>query len=1157
MKEINTNLSNFFHTISFVPNSTFIHLAVKSSYSLLQSMITPKPLAEWCVTHQVPAVAISDFNSMFGALEFSEALIDAGVQPIMACCFDVTKSSGEKGTHKLSLYAQNQEGYERLMDVSSKGYLDAPDGEHCVNHAEILNATDGLILLTGGAEGEVGQLIHRGLEDKAKELLKEYMSAYPSRVYVEITRHGKNVEKSIESKLIELAYELNLPIVATHDVRFMRQSQSSEHAALMGIANREYVTFDEEQKVSQEQYLKTPEEMKALFSDLPEAISSTVEIAQRCAVCANTHDPILPRYPVSEGTELDELHKQAKLGLEYRFEKEPELFGSKPDYQERLEYELRVIEKMGYPGYFLIVSDFVKWAKQNGIPVGPGRGSGAGSLVAWALQITDIDPLRFDLLFERFLNPDRVSMPDFDIDFCQDRRNEVIRYARDKYGADCVAMIITFGSLQARAAVRDVGRVLGFPYNQMDRLAKLIPANPANPVELKKAVKSEPRFKEEIDKDPRIKSLLETAQSLEGLHRNASTHAAGVIIADRPIKKLVPLYKDPDSELPATQFSMKFAEKTGLVKFDFLGLKTLTMIEKALAFIRRDGKDVESSWYTLDDARTFELIASGNTLGVFQLDGQGVRDVLRRVRPTNIEEIIAITALYRPGPMDNIPLYIERKFDPKKIAYEHEALEPVLKTTFGIPVYQEQVIRMAQIIAGYTLGEADILRRAMGKKIKSEMEQQREKFVTGAKATQNVEPTLANRIFDTMEKFAGYGFNKSHAAAYSVVAYRTAYLKAHFPVHFIAASMSLDSNASDKLFAFHQDAKRLGVKIEPPDINTSKADFDVVDNKVIYALSAMKGVGMEAMNRVVAERTQGGKFKDVFDFAERVDSRDVNKKSIEQLAKAGAFTSVEANRASVHDAAEQLASISAQAARDRQGGQSGLFASDASSERQSLPKSKPWSTDYQLDQELDSLGFYLNGHPLDDLSKRIDPTKIITVRGLSQFSDGADKKVPMIGLVRSVNERRSKKGDTYAFVSISDTTGEFEPIIFADSYQKLRNLLQPGNKLALWVHVKREKEELKLNLMSAKPLEDSKLFRNITGLRARMKTHSHFEELKEAVGQLRSLNETERGNLVFEVPMRNGMTAIVESKEKTATNTQAEDILRLLDCVEEVSLQLD
>ena len=1120
-------------------------------------MITPKPLAEWCVKHQVPAVAIADFNSMFGALEFSETLVSAGVQPIMACCFDVTKGSDQKGTHKLSLYAQNQSGYERLMEMSSIGYLDAPDGDPCVNHSEILSETDGLILLTGGSEGEVGQLIHRGLADKAKDLLIQYKKAYPNRVYVEITRHGKSVEKSIEAKLVELAYELSLPIVATHDVRFMKKSQSSEHSALMGIADRSYVTFDDEAKVSPEQFLKTPEEMRALFSDLPEAVASTIEIAQRCAVCARTHDPILPRFPVTEGTELNELHRQAKLGLENRFQIEPKLFGEKPEYEERLEYELSVIEKMGYPGYFLIVSDFVKWAKNSGIPVGPGRGSGAGSLVAWALQITDIDPLRFDLLFERFLNPDRVSMPDFDIDFCQDRRNEVIRYARDKYGADCVAMIITFGSLQARAAVRDVGRVLSFPYSQMDRLAKLIPANPANPVELKQAVKSEPRFQEEIKKDPRIENLLEIAQSLEGLHRNASTHAAGVIIADRPIKKLVPLYKDPDSELPATQFSMKYAEKTGLVKFDFLGLKTLTMIEKALAFIRRDGKEVDSTWETLDDEKTFQLIASGNTLGVFQLDGQGVRDVLRKVRPTNIEEIIAITALYRPGPMDNIPLYIQRKFDPKKIAYEHPALEPVLKTTFGIPVYQEQVIRMAQVIAGYSLGEADILRRAMGKKIKSEMEQQREKFVTGAKQKLNVEPNLANRIFDTMEKFAGYGFNKSHAAAYSVVAYRTAYLKAHYPVAFIAASMSLDSNASDKLFAFHQDAKRLGVKIETPDINTSQADFDVVDNKVVYALSAMKGVGMDAMSRVVKEREQGGKFRDVFDFAERVDSKDINKKSIEQLAKAGAFDSLVPNRACVHDSAEMLAGISTRAARDRQGGQSGLFGSEDVSEGPQLPKTKPWSTDHQLDQEFDSLGFYLNGHPLDDLSKRIDKSKITTIRGLSHFKDGTNKNVPMIGLVRAVNERRSKKGDTFAFVSISDTTGEFEPIIFAEAYQKLRELLVPGRKLALWVHVEQDKEKLKLNLMSAKPLEESKLFRNITGLKARLKSNFRYEELKEAIQQLKGINESARGNLFFEVPMQNGRVAIVETKEKTATNTRAEDILRLLDCVEEVSLQLD
>lgn len=1120
-------------------------------------MITPKSLSEWCVNHQVPAIAIADFNSMFGALEFSEALVKVGVQPIMACCVDVIKESGESGTHKLNLYAQNQIGYERLMDISSKGYLNALDDEPCISRTEVLNSTDGLILLTGGTEGEVGQLIFRGLKDKAREVLTEFSDAYPNRVYVEISRHGKTIENTINSELIQLAIDLNLPLVATHDVRFLTESQSDCHSALMGIADREYITLKEEEKVCKAQYLKSPKEMEELFSDLPEAIASTIEIAQRCAVCAKPHKPILPRYPVSEGTELDELFRQSKQGLERRFNKEPKIYAEKQEYQDRLEYEIKVIEKMGYPGYFLIVSDFVKWAKSQGIPVGPGRGSGAGSLVAWALQITDVDPLRFDLLFERFLNPDRVSMPDFDIDFCQDRRNEVIRYARDKYGADCVAMIITFGSLQARAAIRDVGRVLSFPYSQMDRLAKLIPANPANPMTLKEAVKTEPRFKEEENKDPRIANLLKTAQSLEGLHRNASTHAAGVIIADRPIKKLVPLYKDSDSELPATQFSMKYAEKAGLVKFDFLGLKTLTMIEKALSFVKKEKREVDSKWFTLDDQKTFELIASGHTLGVFQLDGQGVRDVLRRVRPTHIEEIIAITSLYRPGPMDNIPAYIARKFDSKKIAYDHPALEPVLKTTFGIPVYQEQVIRMAQVISGYSLSEADILRRAMGKKIKEEMKQQREKFVTGAKSTQGLEPTLANRIFDTMEKFAGYGFNKSHAAAYAVVAYRTAYLKAHYPVAFIAASMSLDSNASDKLFAFHQDAKRLGVEILPPDINHSQADFDVVDNKVLYALAAMKGVGKDAMSRLVQEREKNGKFKDIIDFAERVDSKDINKKSIEQLAKAGSFDKLEPNRACVHNAAEMIASMASKAARDRQGGQSGLFGEVEETVRPPLPKATPWTSDTQLEQELDSLGFYLNGHPLDDFSNRLDHSRITSTARLNKFTDKADKNVPMIGLVRSVNERRNKKGEIYAFVSLSDTTGSYEPIVFADTLRKIRDLLEPGRKLALWINVKRDRDEIKLNILNAKPLEQSNLFRNITGLKARLKPNSRYQELKEVISQLIVQRETEKGNLLLEIPTNSGMVAIIATKEKIATNRKAEDVLRVLDCVEDVSVQLD
>ena len=849
--------------------SPFIHLAVRSSYSLLESMITPKGLKAWCVEQGMPAVAITDRNNLYGALEISLTLTDAGIQPIMACCFDVTDGMPKSEPTRVSLYAQNEIGYKRLMLLSSRAYLDAADGVPKLSRELLLDKTDGLILLTGGAEGEVARHLLKARIADARTELSTLASAYPGRCYVEITRHGTEDEYACEEGLIDLAYELGLPLVATHDARFMKPSDAKAHDAMMCISNGQYLGQEDRKRVDASQYLKTAEEMRELFADIPEAIANTFEIAQRCAVKAETHQPILPNFSNEGRSESEELRKQALEGLEYRLGAADKLYAERDTYFERLDYELTIIERMGFPGYFLIVSDFIKWAKDNGIPVGPGRGSGAGSLVAWVLLITDLDPLRFDLLFERFLNPERVSMPDFDIDFCQERRGEVIRYVRDKYGADSVAMIITFGTLQAKAVVRDVGRVMQMPYGQVDRLAKLIPFNPANPPKLQDAIDDEPKFQDEIDADERVGELLEVALSLEGKYRNAGTHAAGVVIGDRPLVELVPLYNDPRADLPATQFNMKYAEMAGLVKFDFLGLKTLTVIDRALKLIRRDGRDVGPEWQSLDDQATYDLMASGETLGVFQLEGAGMRDTLKKVRPHNLEDVIAIISLYRPGPMENIPVYVQGKEDPSSVVYQHPDLKPVLEATYGVPVYQEQVMRMAQEIAGYSLGEADLLRRAMGKKKVEEMIAQRKRFVEGAAEQKGMEEKLANDIFDTMEKFAGYGFNKSHAAAYALIGYHTGYLKRHFPVEFLAASMSLDIGNTDKLAAFFQEAKRLKIPVLAPDVNTSSADFDVRDGAVVYALGALKGVGLEAMKHVVEIRDKDGRFADLYDFAER------------------------------------------------------------------------------------------------------------------------------------------------------------------------------------------------------------------------------------------------------------------------------------------------
>lgn len=1131
--------------------SPFIHLAVRSSYSLLESMITPKGLKAWCVEQGMPAVAITDRNNLYGALEISLTLTDAGIQPIMACCFDVTDGMPKSEPTRVSLYAQNEIGYKRLMLLSSRAYLDAADGVSKLSRELLLDKTDGLILLTGGAEGEVARHLLKARIADARTELSTLASAYPGRCYVEITRHGTEDEYACEEGLIDLAYELGLPLVATHDARFMKPSDAKAHDAMMCISNGQYLGQEDRKRVDASQYLKTAEEMRELFADIPEAIANTFEIAQRCAVKAETHQPILPNFSNEGRSESEELRKQALEGLEYRLGAADKLYAERDTYFERLDYELTIIERMGFPGYFLIVSDFIKWAKDNGIPVGPGRGSGAGSLVAWVLLITDLDPLRFDLLFERFLNPERVSMPDFDIDFCQERRGEVIRYVRDKYGADSVAMIITFGTLQAKAVVRDVGRVMQMPYGQVDRLAKLIPFNPANPPKLQDAIDDEPKFQDEIDADERVGELLEVALSLEGKYRNAGTHAAGVVIGDRPLVELVPLYNDPRADLPATQFNMKYAEMAGLVKFDFLGLKTLTVIDRALKLIRRDGRDVGPEWQSLDDQATYDLMASGETLGVFQLEGAGMRDTLKKVRPHNLEDVIAIISLYRPGPMENIPVYVQGKEDPSSVVYQHPDLKPVLEATYGVPVYQEQVMRMAQEIAGYSLGEADLLRRAMGKKKVEEMIAQRKRFVEGAAEQKGMEEKLANDIFDTMEKFAGYGFNKSHAAAYALIGYHTGYLKRHFPVEFLAASMSLDIGNTDKLAAFFQEAKRLKIPVLAPDVNTSSADFDVRDGAVVYALGALKGVGLEAMKHVVEIRDKDGRFADLYDFAERVDPKHVNKKAFESLSKAGAFDGMEPNRARMLESAPLLANLAVSAAQDRQGGQGGLFAEAEPALRPVLPKTRAWNGQQKLDQEFKSIGFYFSGHPLDDVLEGLDRERVtLAMEVQDRASDG--KPLEMIGVVRARSDKPARNGGKFAFLTLSDPSGEVEMMVFPETLSQNYDLLQVGNAVAITVGVKRNAEEIKLNAERVLKLEAARLSKAMGALKIRLAVGAYVGDLAGVVGHLAKLQDLEQGELLIEMPLEDGRVVTMKLPATYTIGLSAQRALKEAPGVERV-----
>ncbi|MCY4309740.1 MAG: DNA polymerase III subunit alpha, partial [Rhodospirillaceae bacterium] len=754
----------------------------------------------------------------------------------------------------------------------------------------------------------------------------------------EVSRQGLREEALVEPKLLALADAFKLPLVATNEAYFAEEGMFAAHDALLCIAEGAYVSEPDRRHLTPEFRFKTAQEMRAQFADIPEALDNTVIIAQRCAVMSETRDAILPRYESGAGrSENDELRHMAVAGLEDRLRDhvysansgEEERRTVATPYHERLNFELDVIKSMGFPGYFLIVADFIQWAKGQGIPVGPGRGSGAGSVVAWALTITDLDPLRWGLLFERFLNPERISMPDFDIDFCQERRDEVIRYVQQKYGADRVAQIITFGKLQARAVLRDVGRVLQMPYGQVDRLCKLVPNNPAKPVTLQEAIEMEPQLQEHRHQDEGVAGLIDIALKLEGLYRHASTHAAGVVIGDRPLDHLIPLYRDPRSDMPVSQFNMKDVEKAGLIKFDFLGLKTLSVLQRAVDLLQDRGVIVDLNRLPLDDPATYAIMSRADTTGVFQLESAGMRDVLSKLKPDRFEDIIAVVALFRPGPMENISAYINRKHGREAVTYQHPKLEAILKETFGIPIYQEQVQQMARDLAGYTLGGADILRRAMGKKIKAEMDAQGETFVKGCAKHSDINRNLAQQIFDTMAAFAGYGFNKSHAAAYALVAYQTAWLKANYPVEFYAASMSFDMGSTDKIASFRRELKREEIRLLPPDINQSGVSFTVEDGAVRYALAALKNVGAGAMESLVDEREKNGPFRDIADLANRLDNTVINKRQLENLAKAGTLDSLSSNRRKLFEGVESITRLSAAAADNRSNSQDSLFDNDS------------------------------------------------------------------------------------------------------------------------------------------------------------------------------------------------------------------------------------
>jgi len=1144
-----------------MPHAGFVHLRNHTAYSLSEGAIHIKDLARLCVDGAMPAVAMTDTANMFGALEFSQTLWESGVQPIIGVTLPVTvpgpvdpRSGKPPPAAPLVLLAQDPGGYRNLMKLVSRAHLDSDGHEPAhldIDGLESLSA--GIIALTGGADGPLGRLLRGGQREKADALVERLIALFPDRLYMEIQRHELPEEAETEDAFLDIAYARGIPLLATNQCYYPTPDMHDAHDALLCIAEGSYVRQEDRRRVSPHHYFKSADEMREMFSDLPEAVDNTLAVARRCACKVDLVDPILPNFAAgADRSEADMLRDEAEEGLEQRLVShvyapdmdEPARAAAAKPYRERLTYELDVIIQMGFPGYFLIVADFIQWAKDNDIPVGPGRGSGAGSVVAWALRITDLDPLRFSLLFERFLNPERVSMPDFDVDFCQDKRERVIRYVQEKYGQDQVAQIITFGKLQARAVLRDVGRVLEQPYPVTDRLCKMIPADPANPKTLKQVLKEEPRLEKERKSDSTTRKVIDRALKLEGLYRHASTHAAGVVIGDRPLDELVPLYRDPRSDMPVTQFNMKWVEQAGLVKFDFLGLKTLTVLDRALHMVRARGVRVRLEDIPLDDANTFRLLQDGETAAVFQLESAGMRTVLRGLKPDKFEDIIAIVALYRPGPMDNIPAFVNRKHGREPIQYPHPMLAEILEETYGIPVYQEQVMQIAQVMAGYSLGEADLLRRAMGKKIAAEMDKQRARFVAGA-CDKDVPEAKAHEIFDLLAKFAGYGFNKSHAAAYALIAYHTAWMKANYPVEFMAATMSLDMNNTDKLGAFRKELARAGIPLLPPDVNRSGVEFTVepvtgedappADDPraglgIRYALAAIKGVGRKAMEGLVAARDADGPFSDIDDLAGRLDPQFMNKRQIEQLAAAGAFDSLKISRAAAFDAAEDLMRHCHACAEARDSNQVSLFGDDmlASQSPSARGREAPaWTESEALAHELAAVGFYLSAHPLDAYTTIL---KRLHVKASAEVQAGRDyvgQTVKLAGAIENFSERRSRRtGKRFGLFSLSDSSGGFEVMVFEDDLDSARALAEQGAPILVDTMVKAGNDDddgVRLSVRSLNSLE-SVAGQTAAGLEIHLGETAALDPLRSLLDRFKG----GRGQVTLVVRMNEGTEAILD-----------------------------
>jgi DNA polymerase-3 subunit alpha len=1102
--------------MAFAP---FVPLRVLSSYSMLEGAIDPKGIAKLAKERGFPAIAICDRNGLYGIMAFASACKSEGVQPLIGALLGVVREgvegSGARAIDYLPLLAQDEDGYGNLCHLVSQAHLDRPlELDPHVTLADLEGRTGGLLALTGAGEGGLTRLLADGQHEAASRLADRLTALFPSRLYVELARNGDPVCERAEEALIDLAYARDLPLVATNPANFAEPHMHKAHDAMLCIANATQIEAEDRPHSNREAFVKSDRMMSELFADLPEATANTLVVAQRCAFAPPYRKPILPSLAGDLAGEARMLAEDSRAGLEARLAAYPDLSDEERKvYFDRLEFEINVIANMGFPGYFLIVADFIKWAKDQGIPVGPGRGSGAGSAVAWALTITDLDPIKLGLLFERFLNPERVSMPDFDIDFCETRRGEVIRYVQQKYGSDHVAQIITFGKLKARAVLRDCGRILQMSYGQVDRLCKMVPNHPTDPWTLPRALNGASDFRREYENDNDVRRLVDLAMQLEGMPRNSSTHAAGVVIGDRPLAELVPLYRDPRSDMPVTQFDMKHVESSGLVKFDFLGLKTLSVLRKAVDLLGQRGITIDLGALPLDDAAVYDLMKAGNTVGVFQLESEGMRRTLKAVKPTNFGDIIALVSLYRPGPMDNIPLFGQRKAGLVPIEYPHEKLEGILAETYGIFVYQEQVMQAAQVLAGYSLGDADLLRRAMGKKVQAEMDAQRGRFVEGCKANSGIEPRRANELFDLIDKFAGYGFNKSHAAAYALLAYQTGWLKAHYPEEFYAASMCFDLHQSDKLNIFVDDARRYpngmgGVEVLPPCINASDARFTVEQTEkgyaVRYALAGIRNVGEKAMEAIAAEREAAGPFTSLKDFFERLPQGTMNRRQLEGLICAGALDSLEPDRALLNANAELLLAVADAAMRERSSGQAGLFGGeDNASEELRLQPAEPWSRTERMAKERENFGFYFSAHPVQQYREVASANGARTYQSLMESGSpaGGRGSAVMAVLVEGMTKARTRKGGTFVRADFSDTSGQFSAACFEEALvPQFERWAADGECLLLTVELDAPNpdEPPRLTVRSARPLTA------VSGatamqLKADIATHDALLELKIAL----------------------------------------------------------